>query len=172
MFQTVIKPIVRKQVWVIKKKTVAQVLTPRCRRDGEPEYGRFGDVNFQYVVNTSGYYRLKRRLIAGKAKKPKERMGMFLRDMLKFPYGKPGYEAELYEEANGFRMNLYSCPLYDFYKQFGEEELTLFRKVFCTYDYAAAERLVDGGRYQRERTLSDGDEVCATRWFVVEASSS
>jgi hypothetical protein len=232
MLHKIVKQIVRKQVWVIKKKAVVQVLTPRCRRDGEPEYGRFtpkdieriirqakshlaallpyfkdlpnignytmayaamvdlayyrallgekvdpgyatnliGDINWQFVVNTSGYYRLKRRLIAVKTRNPEERMGMFLGDMLKFPYGEPGYEAELFEEGNGYRMNFYSCPLYDFYKQFGDEELALFRRVFCTHDYAAAERLVEGGRYRREHTLSDGDGVCDMRWFIAGTS--
>jgi len=234
MSQKLIKQIIRKQVWTIKKKSVVQVLTPRCRRDGEPEYGRFttkdieriiqlansnvvelmpyfkdlpnignyvmayssmldlaiyrallrekvdpcyatnliGDINWQFVVNTGGYYRLKRKLIALKTKDPMERMGKFMSDMLKFPYGKPGYRAELYKEGNVYHMNFYSCPVYDFYKQFGNEELTLFRKVFCTYDYAAAERLIEGGRYQREHTLSDGDEVCDMRWFIVDTSSS
>lgn len=234
MSQKLIKQIIRKQVWTIKQKSVVQVLTPRCRRDGNPEYGRFttkdieriiqlansnvielipyfkdlpnignyvmayssmldlaifrallrekvdpgyatnliGDINWQFVVNTSGYYRLKRKLIALKTKDPIERMGKFLSDMLKFPYGKPGYRAELYKEGNVYYMNFYSCPVYEFYKQFGNEELILFRKVFCTYDYAAAERLIEGGRYQREHTLSEGDEVCDMRWFIVDTSSS
>lgn len=234
MLQKLIKQIIRMQVWTIKKKTVAQVLTPRCRRDGEPEYGRFttmdieriiqhansnieelmpyfkdlpnignyvmayssmvdlaiyrallrekvdpvyatnliGDINWQFVLNTGGYYRLKRKLIALKTKDPMERMGKFLSDMLKFPYGKPGYRAELYKEENVYHMNIYSCPIYNFYKQFGNEELTLFRKVFCTYDYAAAERLIEGGRLQREHTLSDGDDVCDMRWFIVNPSSN
>ena len=230
MSQNLIKQIIRKQVWAIKKKSVMQVLTPRCRRDGEPVYGRFtkkdieriihkarsnagelmpyftdlpnignymmaysavldlaiyramigekvdpayatnliGDINWQFVLNTSGYYRLKRKLIALKTVEPMERMGKFLSDMLKFPYGEPGYRAELYREGNVYHMNFYTCPVYDFYKQFGEEELTLFRKVFCTYDYAAAERLIEGGRYQREHTLSDGAEVCDMRWFIAD----
>jgi hypothetical protein len=125
-----------------------------------------GDINWQFVVNTGGYYRLKRKLIYLKTKDPMERMGIFLSDMLKFPYGKPGYRAELYKEGNLYHMNIYSCPMYNFYRQFGNDELTLFRKVFCTYDYAAAERLIEGGRHQREHTLSDGDELCDMRWYI------
>jgi len=131
-----------------------------------------GDINWQFVTNTGGYYRLKKKLIALKTKDPLELMGKFLSDMLKFPYGKPGYRAELYKEGNVYHMNFYSCPVYDFYKQFGNEELTLFRKVFCTYDYAAAERLIEDGRYQREHTLSNGDDVCDMRWFIVDTPSS
>lgn len=234
MSHKLVRQIIRQQAWTVKKKSIVQVLTHRCRRDGEPEYGRFttmdieriiqhansirvelmpffkdlsnlgnyvmaysslldlaiyrallrekvdpdyatnlmGDINWQFVVNTGGYYRLKRKLIALKTKDPMERMGMFLGDMLKFPYGKPGYRSELYKEGNAYRMNFYSCPVYDFYKQFGHEELTLFKKVFCTYDYAAAERLMEGGRYQREHTLADGDEVCDMRWSIADTSSS
>ena len=234
MSKKLVKKLIQKQVWTIKKKSVVQVLTPRCRRDGEPEHGRFttrdieriiqtanshavelaqhfkdlpnignymmayssmldlaiyrallgenvdpgyatnliGDINWQFVVNTGGYYRLKRKLIALKTKDPIELMGKFLSDILKFPYGKPGYRAELHREGNVYHMNIYSCPVYDFYKQFGNEELTLFRKVFCTYDYAAAERLVEGGRHQREHTLSEGDDVCDMRWFIVNTPSS
>ena len=234
MSKKLVKKLIQKQVWTIKKKSVVQVLTPRCRRDGEPEHGRFttrdieriiqtanshavelaqhfkdlpnignymmayssmldlaiyrallgenvdpgyatnliGDINWQFVTNTNSYYRLKKKLIALKTKDPLELMGKFLVDMLKFPYGKPGYRAELHREENVYHMNIYSCPVYDFYKQFGNEELTLFRKVFCTYDYAAAERLVEGGRHQREHTLSEGDDVCDMRWFIVNTPSS
>jgi len=227
------KQIIRMQIWSIKKKTIKQVLKNRCRREGEPEYGRFterdidriiqqsktnlsellplfpnlpnignymmaysamidlaiyraiimekadasyatnliGDINWLFVRNTSGYYQFKKKLIALKTMDLTEQMGIFLRDMLKFPYGEPGYQAELSRTGNVYHMNFYSCPVYNFYKQFGVEELTLFRKVFCTYDYAAAEHLSEGGRYQREHTLSEGDEVCDMRWFIVDTHS-
>ena len=58
------------------------------------------------------------------------------------------------------------CPVYDFYKQFGQEEMTLFRKTWCTFDYTSAEYAAEGGKYQRKHTLSDGDEVCDMRWFI------
>jgi len=44
--------------------------------------------------------------------------------------------------------------------------MTLFRKAYCTYDYAVAEYLVEGVTYQREHTLSEGDEVCDMRWTI------
>ena len=46
------------------------------------------------------------------------------------------------------------------------EEMTLFRKTWCTFDYTSAEYAVEGGKYQRKHTLSDGDEVCDMRWFI------
>ena len=41
MLKTLVKQIIRKIVWTAKKKTIIQILTSRCRRDGMPEYGRF-----------------------------------------------------------------------------------------------------------------------------------
>ena len=41
MLNKLAKRIIRKMAWTAKKKTIKQVLTPRCRRDGMPECGRF-----------------------------------------------------------------------------------------------------------------------------------
>jgi hypothetical protein len=37
MLKNLIKRIIRKMAWTAKKKTIMQVLTPRCRRNGMPE---------------------------------------------------------------------------------------------------------------------------------------
>jgi len=230
MSKMFIKQIIRKLVSTAAKKSLVQVLTPRCRRDGEPEYGRFnptdieriirhvnlnieelmpyiqnldnignyinvyvslldlaiyrtlvreglnpsyainltGDINWQLGVNTSGIFQLKRKLIALKTREPSDLTGKFLEDMLKFPFGEPGYQVDFYKDKNTYHMNIHSCPVFDFYKQFGKEEMAVCRKVFCTYDYAVAERI--GGRYEREHTLSDGDEVCDMRWSILDTS--
>ena len=89
----------------------------------------------------------------------------YLQDALKFPYGEPGYRSKLYRDGNMYCMDFYSCQVYDFFKQFGQEELTLFRRTHCTFDYAAAEHIAEGVSYQREHTLTDGDEVCDMRWI-------
>ncbi|MFW9957352.1 MAG: hypothetical protein ACFFCT_04710, partial [Candidatus Odinarchaeota archaeon] len=39
--KSLVKPIARRGAWNAKKKAIFQVLIPRCRRDGQPEYGRF-----------------------------------------------------------------------------------------------------------------------------------
>ena len=41
MLNKLAKRIIRKMAWTAKKKTIMQVLKPRRRRDGMPEYGRF-----------------------------------------------------------------------------------------------------------------------------------
>lgn len=57
-----------------------------------------------------------------------------LKQMMKYPYGKPGYQSELYKENQAICWDFYSCPILDFYKQFGGEEMTLFRRTMCTFD--------------------------------------
>jgi len=41
MLKILIKQIIRKTAWAAKKKTIIQILAPRCRQEGMPEYGRF-----------------------------------------------------------------------------------------------------------------------------------
>jgi hypothetical protein len=229
-----IKRIIRKLTWSAKKKTITQILTSRCRRDGMPEYGRFtsrdieriifhansnieelmpyfkdfdnignylweyaglldlavyrallkekidhdyavnliGDTLWQARVNAKGQIpiidplRLKlARMITDDSMAFLEKR---LKDGMKFPYSEPGYKVELYRDKDLYCMNFYSCAVFDFYRQFGKEEMTLFRRTWCTLDYAIAEHLVEGGKYQREHTLSDGDEVCDMRWSITD----
>lgn len=89
-----------------------------------------------------------------------------LKDGVRYPYSQPGYRIDLYKDEEVWCMDIYSCPVYDFYNQFGHEELALFRRTWCTFDFAVAEHLVDGGSYQRKHTLSDGDGVCDMRWSI------
>ncbi|MFW9995095.1 MAG: L-2-amino-thiazoline-4-carboxylic acid hydrolase [Candidatus Odinarchaeota archaeon] len=232
-----IKRIIRRKTWTSNKKAITQVLTPRCRRDGIPEHGRFtpkeiervitqaesntkelvphfkdfdnpgnyymeygglinlatyralvkegvdsdyamnlvGDIIWQVLVNTKGIIPLvdplKRKLARWRTRDPVAYLGKRLEDGLKSPFSEPGYKIKLYRDKDVYHEDIYSCPVYDFYAQFGQEEMTLFRKTWCTFDYAAAENLVEGGKYQREHTLSDGDDVCDMRWFITSESS-
>ncbi len=138
----------------------------------EPNYAMslVGDMIWQARMNAKGlipiYDPMRLRLARLRAKGPMDFLRRRLEDGLKFPYSEPGYKAELYRENDVYCMDFYSCPVHDFYKQFGEEEMTLFRRTWCTFDYSVARVLVEGGKYQREHTLSDGDEVCDMRWFI------
>jgi len=129
-----------------------------------------GDMMWQARVNAKGLIPiidpLRMKLAKLTTKDPMAFLEKRLKDAMKYPYGKPGYKIEFYMDKNLYCMDIYSCPVFDFYKQFGEEEMTLFRKTWCTFDFAVAEHLVEGGKYQRKHTLSDGDEVCDMRWFI------
>jgi len=50
MLKKLIKQIIRKMTWTAKKKTIMQILTPRCRRDGMPEYGRFTSRDIEQII--------------------------------------------------------------------------------------------------------------------------
>lgn len=132
-----------------------------------------GDMIWQSQVNAKSFIPildpLRIKLAKLRTKDATAYLGWRLEEGIKFPYSEPGYKAALSKEGNVYRMDMTSCPVYDFYRQFGEEEMALFRRAWCTFDYTAAEHLVEGGRYQRTHTLSDGDDVCDMRWFIAGA---
>ncbi len=234
MFKKIIKIIIRKISWKVKKKTIIQVLISRCRRDGMPEYGRFtpkeikriifqanfnikeimpyfmdidnignyqneygglldlaiyralikegidsnyamnlvGDMMWQVVVNSKGLIPiidpLRKKLLKLSTKDPMAYLEKRLNQAMKYPYSKPGYKIEFYKDNQIYCMDIYTCPVYDFFKQFGNEEMTLFKKTWCTFDYTSAEHIVEGCKYERKHTLSDGDKVCDMRWSIKE----
>jgi hypothetical protein len=131
-----------------------------------------GDMMWLGVVNAKGMIPiidpLRKKWTKLRSENSMDYMGKRLKSMLKYPYGEPGYKTDYYLDDKVYCMNIYSCPVFNFYKQFGEDELTFFRKSWCTFDYTAAEHLVKGGKYQREHTLSDGDSMCDMRWFINE----
>ena len=109
---------------------------------------------------------IKKRLLKLSTKEPISFLEKRLKEMMKYPFSKPGYKIEFYKDNKIFCMDVYTCPVYDFYKQFGKEEMILFRRTWCTFDYTAAEHVVEGGKYERKHTLSDGDKVCDMRWYI------
>lgn len=138
----------------------------------EPDYATnlVADLIWQVRVNMKGVVPiidpLRLKLAKRRTKDPVAFLGKRLEDALKFPYSEPGYKTKLYKDRNVYHLDIYSCPVHDFYAQFGQEEMTFFRRTWCTYDYTVAEHLVEGGKYERDHTLSDGDEVCDMRYFI------
>lgn len=134
-----------------------------------------GDMQWQHVLNAKGLIPiidpLRNTLLRLTTKDPMTYLEKRLKSAMKYPYSKPGYKIDFYKEGNVYCMDIYSCPVYDFYTQFGIEEMTLFRRTHCTFDYTVGEHLVEGGKYQREHTLSDGDEVCDMRWSIEKEAS-
>lgn len=129
-----------------------------------------GDMQWQGVVNTGGLIPiidpLRKKVHRLTTRDPMAYLEKRLKSMMKYPYSEPGYRIELHRDKDMYCMDIYSCPVFDFYKQFGQEEMTLFRRTWCTFDYTSAEHAVEGGKYLRRHTLSDGDEVCDMRWFI------
>lgn len=130
-----------------------------------------GDMQWQAYMNNQGIVPIidpiRKKLLRIFQKDPLDIIDIRLRQMMKYPYCKPGYQSEYYKENQVICWDFYSCPMHDFYKQFGAEEMTLFRRTMCTFDYSVAEHGVEGGKYERKHCLSDGDKVCDMRWSVV-----
>lgn len=105
-----------------------------------------GDMQWQGVVNSKGLIPIidpvRKKLHKLTTKDPIAYLEKRLKAMMKYPYSEPGYKIEFYKDKNVYCMDIYSCPVFDFYKQFGEEEMALFRKTWCAFDYTSAEHLV------------------------------
>ena len=106
------------------------------------------------------------RLVARWAKDdPQEQMNLMLRMFLRFPFSRPGYDWKAWTEDSGaYAIDFYRCPMRDYMKSQGEEGF--MRNSLCTLDFALAQVMTDGGRYQRPHTLSAGDRVCDMKWFA------
>ena len=86
----------------------------------------------------------------------------------KYRFCPPAYKVETRFENATFFMDFYRCPICDYFREQGEEELEFFRNTWCTFDWAAMEAMIEGPvRYERNQTLSAGDQVCDMRWKVL-----
>jgi len=103
------------------------------------------------------------RLITGD---PHKQLGMQLRFLGRFATSPPGYESELSSDADAHYWDFYRCPPLEFYRTQGEEALEMFRNTWCKIDFATAEWMAKGAKYERPHTLSEGDDVCDMRWYV------
>ena len=93
-------------------------------------------------------------------------MCMIQKIFLIFPLSKPGYDYIDKETSEGLAYDITRCPVYDYFKLFGEEEINFFRNSWCTLDYPFAEYLVKGGKFERTKVLSAGDDRCDMLWKV------
>jgi hypothetical protein len=108
---------------------------------------------------------------------PQRRLEWVLRILLAYPFGRsgrPGYECEVGSEPGTFRTDWTFCPPYDFVRRYAEahddpDAVEVFRRSWCTYDWALTYAIVDDGQgvrghYERPHTLSAGDALCDMRW--------
>jgi len=95
---------------------------------------------------------------------PQKQMNMLQRMVLKFPLASPGYICKIIKMDNVSAYDIFRCPVYDYFKSFGREEMEFFRYSWCTFDFAISEYMVRGGGYERNLTLSNGDDRCDMRW--------
>ena len=95
---------------------------------------------------------------------PQQQMNMMLGMFLRFPFSRPGYDWQARPGAGAFTLDIYRCPVRDYLASQGEEEF--MRNSWCTLDFALAQAMTKGGRYQRPHTLTAGDRVCDMKWFA------
>ena len=103
------------------------------------------------------------RLIARVASDdPQQQMNLMLRMFLRFPFNRPGYDWKAWTDESAYAIDFYRCPMRDYLRSQGEEEFML--NSLCTLDFALAQVMAKGGRYERSHTLSAGDTVCNMKW--------
>ena len=97
---------------------------------------------------------------------PQKQMNFILRAFLRYPFSEPGYQRKVWQEADGLNTHFYRCPPQAYFQQHGTpEEMLFFNRTWCTFDWAIANEMVEGGRYERPHTLSAGDAVCDMKWY-------
>ena len=97
---------------------------------------------------------------------PEKQMARIQERFLRFPLESPGYDCRPKDVAGCYAYDIRRCPVQDYFRKQGKEDLEFFRRSWCTLDYPLAEHLVRGGRYVRTKVLSDGDALCDMRWSV------
>jgi hypothetical protein len=104
------------------------------------------------------------RLLARRATDdPQNQMNLMLRMFLRFPFNRPGYDWKASTDDSGaYAIDFYRCPMRDYLRSQGEEEFML--GSICALDFALAQAMVEGGRYERTHTLSAGDGICDMKW--------
>ena len=104
---------------------------------------------------------------------PQKQMNFILRIFLKYPFSEPGYQSKVWEESDNLCTYWYRCPPQAYFKEHGtQEEMRFFNRTWCTFDWAIAREMVKGGWYEREQTLSAGDEVCDMKWHGAAEKAS
>ena len=86
--------------------------------------------------------------------------------MIKIGLQSPDYDVVVCNPPSGLANDIRRCPMWDYVKTFGAEEMEFFQKTSCTFDWPIAEYCVTGGSYQNTKTLSLGDEMCDQRWLA------
>lgn len=91
------------------------------------------------------------------------KLNLMLLMFLRYPFSRPGYDWQAQPEPDGFTLDIYRCPVYDYLQSQGEDEFML--NSWCTLDFALAQVVTEGGHYERPHTLAAGDAVCDMKWY-------
>ena len=99
---------------------------------------------------------------------PQTRLDFILRVFLFFPFAEDpiGYHRTYWKEKDRYCTDWHRCVVYDYFRAHGtEQEIELFRRTWCLYDFALPRLVHPDGYYERPHTLSNGENVCDMRWY-------
>ncbi len=93
---------------------------------------------------------------------PVRRLRMSVDAFLTFPFGRPGYQFDDVEQAEGRALDMQRCPVADYLGSRGAADLCA--DSWCNLDYALAEMW--GATLRRSGTLVGGSPCCDFRFRV------
>lgn len=102
-------------------------------------------------------------------REPQKRLNYTLRILCKYPFNADpkGYQFKIQILPNHLSMDFTQCAVHQFMKNLGNNgEMDFFRNSWCLYDFALPAYLTAEGGYEREHTLSHGDNVCDMKWYA------
>ena len=123
-----------------------------------------GDIGYQFYKSSVDPFRQVARLFA---RTPTKQMDLMQRLMIKIGLQSPDYDVAVRNPPSWSAYDIRRCPMYEYAKTFGAEEMEFFQKTLCTFDWPVAEYCVKGGSFERTKTLSHGDEMCDQKWLAI-----
>lgn len=94
---------------------------------------------------------------------PQKQTDVMVQMFLTYPFSRPGYDWKVCPEPDTFAVDIFRCPVRDYFHSQGEEEFML--NSWCTLDFALAQVMTKAGYYERPHTLTAGDDVCDMTWY-------
>ena len=122
-----------------------------------------GDIGYQFNKSNLDPFRRVARLFA---RNPSKQMDLMQRLIINIVLQSPDYDIVVHNPPSGLEYDILRCPMCEYVKTFGADEMEFFQKTCCTFDWPVAEYCVKGGSYQRTKTLSHGDEMCDQKWLA------
>jgi len=134
--------------------------------DNEYAIELISDIAWKVYASWLSFPRFLAKIIS---RDPQKQMNFILRIFLWYPFSQPGYQREIREAVDGFHTHWFRCPPYEYFKNHGDsEDMKVFNRTWCQFDWAVAQAIVARGKYERPHTLSAGDTICDMRWYVEE----
>jgi len=99
---------------------------------------------------------------------PQKRLNILLKWLCKYPFNQDpnGYQYDVQVRPDHLEMNFSQCAVHQLMLNTATaEEMDFFSKSWCLYDFSLPAYLIEGGYYEREHTLSHGDQLCDMKWY-------